>query len=102
MMVYLPQNLGFLAKAVSHPHRTTRWGATTGIRVTSKDGLYICDATDGRRLVSVNGGNLDKDWPVVEDCPEWEGEVIVPTAAWADIFRLARGTPKKWPAPVAH
>ena len=50
MIVYLPSNLAFLAKAAAKPERTTtKWGATTGkIRVRSQNGLYICEATDGR------------------------------------------------------
>lgn len=93
MLVYLPGNLGVLIKSAAQT--PTKWEATTGIKVVSKDGTYRVEATDGRRLVAVQGPNEDKQWPNMEECVGWEGEAIVPADSWQQVFNLASVQDKK-------
>ena len=52
MLVYLPRNVAALAKVAAR-YEHARDSATCHVHVvTSPDGLYRAEATDGRRLAS--------------------------------------------------
>ena len=41
--------------------------------------------------------NVELEYPLVEDCPEWDGEILCSAPDWANIFRLAKSSAKKVP-----
>lgn len=91
MSVFLPKNLGKLADITSVNSRY----ALAGVRVIDAGPLYRCEATDGRRLVIVQGRSLAPDLPDprLEEAPDGAVETIVPAADWKKVFQAAKHTP---------
>jgi hypothetical protein len=69
--------------------------ALAGVRVLDRDGLYRCEATDGRRLVIVQGCSLPPGSPdpLLDEAPDGATETIVPTSEWKKAFQAAKHAP---------
>jgi hypothetical protein len=79
MYAFIPRSLCAL-KRVAARHEHGRFGATQGIRIAVKKGLYRAEATDGRRVIYAQGVvDDDLPWPGYRDTPDDAFETVVPT-----------------------
>jgi hypothetical protein len=64
MLLFIPRSLCAL-KRVAAKAEHHRFGATQGIRIALRRGLYRAEATDGRRAIVVQGLTAIEDppWP---------------------------------------
>jgi hypothetical protein len=77
MLLFIPRSLSAL-KRVAAKAKHARYGATTGIRITLASGVYRAEATDGRRVVVVQGvvPIEDPPWPGFKEVPDGVREAI--------------------------
>jgi hypothetical protein len=78
MLVFIPRSLCAL-KRVAAKNEHARFGATQGIRISVKKGLYRAEATDGRRAIFAQGiVDNDVPWPGFRDTPDDAFEIVIP------------------------
>jgi hypothetical protein len=72
MLLFIPRSLCAL-KRVAAKAEHARFGATQGIRIALRSGLYRAEATDGRRAIVVQGLTPIEDppWPGFKEIPGW-------------------------------
>jgi hypothetical protein len=78
MLLFIPRSLCAL-KRVAARYEHAKFGATQGIRIALRSGLYRAEATDGRRAIVVQGLAPDEDppWPGFKDLPDDACEAVV-------------------------
>ena len=78
MLLFIPRSLCAL-KRVAAKAEHARFGATQGIRIALRSGLYRAEATDGRRAIVVQGLTAIEDppWPGFKDLPDDACEAVV-------------------------
>jgi hypothetical protein len=78
MLLFIPRSLCAL-KRVAAKAEHSRFGATTGIRIAVSSGLFRAEATDGRRVLVVQGlvPALDPPWPGFKDTPDDAFQTII-------------------------
>jgi hypothetical protein len=78
MLLFIPRSLCAL-KRVAAKAEHARFGATQGIRIVLRSGLYRAEATDGRRAIVVHGLTAIEDppWPGFKDLPDDACEAVV-------------------------
>jgi hypothetical protein len=78
MLLFIPRSLCAL-KHVAAKAEHARFGATQGIRIALRSGLYRAEASDGRRAMVVQGLTAIEDppWPGFKDLPDDTCEAVV-------------------------
>src|SRR5262245_1188197 len=78
MLLFIPRSLCSL-KRVAAKAEHARFGATQGIRIAMKPGLYRAEATDGHRAIIVQGmaPKEEPPWPGFKELPDDAFEAII-------------------------
>src|SRR5262245_51915752 len=78
MLLFIPRSLCAL-KRVAAKAEHARFGATQGIRIAMKPGLYRAEATDGHRAIIVQGmaPKEEPPWPGFKELPDDAFEAII-------------------------
>jgi hypothetical protein len=78
MLLFIPRSLCAL-KRIAAKAEHARFGATQGIRIAMKPGLYRAEATDGHRAIIVQGmaPKEDPPWPGFKELPDDAFEAII-------------------------
>ena len=78
MLLFIPRSLRAL-KRIAAKAEHARFGATQGIRIAMKPGLYRAEATDGHRAIIVQGmaPKEDPPWPGLKELPDDGFEAII-------------------------
>ena len=104
MIVYLPRNLASLSRLAARTEHT-RFGATNNLHVLANpNGLYRAEATDGHRLVIVQGpfdaAREPYDW-LPADWQDDDGDTFVPRELWDQAFKIPDSLRGRRPVGVA-
>src|SRR5262245_3801639 len=78
MFLFIPRSLCAL-KRVAAKAEHARFGATQGIRIALRSGLYRAEATDGHRAIIVQGltPTQEPPWPGFKELPDDACEAII-------------------------
>src|SRR6266850_388664 len=78
MLLFIPRSLCAL-KRVAAKTEHHKFGATQGIRFAVAAGLYRAEATDGHRVIVVQGlaPEVDPPWPGFKETPDDAFEAII-------------------------
>jgi hypothetical protein len=89
-ILLLPPNVAKIGNVAAR-NQHGRYGATTGIQVSKRDGKYKIEATNGR-IAAIITGTPDKaedypSCPFLEAAPNGAASAVVPASVWSKGFR---------------